>query len=140
MGGGHRSAASAVNATQSSGNVSVKSTYLDSITGPFFVEVFPGSGRMARAVRSRGLQTFEFDLTKQGGRRNLLHSNVLQELKALLAHPECQGVWFGYPCGTFSSARRNDGGPPPLRGTNPKDIWGLPELVGKERARVLQTC
>jgi len=48
----------------------------------------------------------------------------------------CRGVWFGYPCGTFSSARRYDGGPLPLRGTNPKDIWGLPHLVGKERARV----
>ena len=31
---------------------------------------------------------------------------------------------------------RNDGGPPPLRGTNSKDIWGLPHLSGRERDRV----
>ena len=48
----------------------------------------------------------------------------------------CRGIWFGYPCGTFSSARRDDGGPLALRGTNPKDVWGLPHLVGKEPARV----
>ena len=72
----------------------------------------------------------------QGGRKNLLHANVLKELRALIQHPLCRGVWFGYPCGTFSSARRYDGGPLPLRGTNSKDIWGLPHLEGKERARV----
>jgi hypothetical protein len=45
-------------------------------------------------------------------------------------------VWFGYPCGTFSSARRFDGGPPPLRGTNSKDVWGLSDIAGEERARI----
>ena len=114
----------------------MKATYLDMITGEFFVEAFSGTGRMAASVRKRGLDVFEFDLTQQGGRRNILHANVLHELKALIAHPMCRGIWFGYPCGTFSSARRNDGGPKPLRGTNPKDIWGLPHLVGKERGRV----
>ena len=54
----------------------------------------------------------------------------------MIAHPQCIGVWFGYPCGTFSSARRHDGGPPPLRGNNGKDIMGLPHLEGKELARV----
>jgi len=91
---------------------------------------------MAAGVREHGLDAFEFDLTQQGGKRNLLHANVLHELRSLIAHPMCRGVWFGFPCGTFSSARRNDGGPGPLRGTNPKDIWGLPHLEGKERARV----
>ena len=106
------------------------------ITGPFIIEVFSGSGGLAKAVRGNGIQTFEYDLTKQGGFKNLLHANVLKELRDMIAHPMCRGVWFGYPCGTFSSARRHDGGPPPLRGTNGKDIWGLPHLVGKERARV----
>ena len=46
-------------------------------------------------------------------------------------------MWFGFPCGTFSAARRHgDGGPPPLRGINPKDINGLPGLQGKDLARV----
>lgn len=54
----------------------------------------------------------------------------------MISHPQCRGVWFGFPCGTFSSARHSDGSPPPLRGSNRKDIWGLPNLKCKERARV----
>ena len=91
---------------------------------------------MAAGVRTHGVDTYEFDLTEQGGRRNLLHAATLHKLKEHIAHPMCRGIWFGFPCGTFSSARRNDGGPKALRGTNPKDIWGLPHLEGKERARV----
>jgi len=140
IGDGHRSSAISVSAKQllqsKSGNTSVKATYLDMITGESFFEAFSGTGRMAASVRKCGLDVFEFDLNQQGGRRNILHANVLHELKALIAHPMCRGIWFGYPCGTFSSARRNDGGPKPLRGTNPKDIRGPPHLVGKERGRV----
>ena len=106
------------------------------IEGEFFVEVFSGSGRAAQAVRGKGLQAFEFDLTKQGGRRNLQHASVLRGLAELIRHPLCKRVWFGFPCGTFSSARRHDGGLPPLRGTNSKDIYGLPGLSGRELARV----
>ena len=54
----------------------------------------------------------------------------------MISHPQCRWVWFGFPCWTFSSARRDDGGPPPLRGIHHKEIWGLPHLAGKERARV----
>ena len=138
VGSGHRSAAIGVNvkSQQTSGNALTMKSYISLITGPFFIEVFSGSGRLADVVRQSGVQAFEYDLTDKGGRRNLLHANVLKELRELIAHPMCRGVWFGYPCGTFSSARRHDGGPPPLRGTNSKDIWGLPELQGKERARV----
>ena len=139
IGNGHRSAATSVSAKQlqqKSGNTGTKLTYLDLVSGPFVIEAFSGSGRMAAAVRARGVEAFEFDLTEQGGRRNILHANVLHELKSLLAHAMCRGIWFGYRCGTFSSARRNDGGPQALRGTNSKDIRGLSHLQGKERARV----
>ena len=115
IGDGHRSSAIAVSAKQlsqaKSGNTDAKATYLDFVAGAFLVEVFSGSGRLAASVRKRGLDVFEFDLTRQGGRRNFLHANVLHELRALVAHPMCRGIWFGFPCGTFSSARRNDGGP-----------------------------
>ena len=91
---------------------------------------------MAASVRMQGVVAHEFDLTEQGGRKDLLKKNVLAELRSLIQRPYCVGIWFGFPCGTFSSARRNDGGPPPLRGTNSKDIWGLPQLTGRERDRV----
>ena len=136
IGNGHGASARRVSAKSDDGNVRVMSSYVDMISRPFFVEVFSGTGRMASGVREHGLDAFEFDLNKQGGNRNLLHNKVLHELRALIAHPLCRGVWFGYPCGTFSSARRHDGGPKPLRGTNSKEIWGLPHIKGKERARV----
>ena len=132
IGNGHRSIAISVSAKQlQSGNTRTKTTYLDLVSGPFFIEAFSGTGRMAAGVREHGLDAFEFDLTQQGGKRNLLHANVLHELRSLIAHPMCRGVWFGFPCGTFSSARRNDGGPGPLRGTNPKDTWGFATLGGQ---------
>ena len=105
-------------------------------SGPFIVEVFSGSGRLASAARELGVTAYEYDLNQQGGYKNLLKKNVLKELTDLIMDPFCMGIWFGFPCGTFSSARRNDGGPPPLRGINSKDIWGLPHLEGKEKARV----
>ena len=99
IGDGHRSAASGVSTKPSSGNANVVKTYLDMLVGPFFIEVCSGSGGLARSVREHGLQVFEFDLTAQGGRRNLLHPSVLKELKALISHPECRGVWCGVLCG-----------------------------------------
>ena len=41
---------------------------LSSITGPFFIEVFSGSGRLAAAIRINGHTAYEFDITKKGGR------------------------------------------------------------------------
>ena len=32
----------------------------------------------------------------------------------------------GSPCSTFSVAREAEGGPPPLRGPKPPEIYGLP--------------
>ena len=93
IGDGHRSAAISVSAKPSkSGNTGIKATYLDLISGPFFIEAFNGSGRMAASVRTRGLDAFEFDLTPQGGRRNILHASTLHELKALITHPVCRGI------------------------------------------------
>ena len=136
IGSGHRSSANEASAKATKdGNVLTVASYIRLIKGPFIIEVFSGSGRLAKAVRDKGIQCFEFDLTTQGGCKNLLHAHVLTELKGLIAHPQCKGVWFGYPCGAFRSARRHDGGPPPLRGTNPKDIGGLPHLAGRELAR-----
>ena len=137
QGGGHRSIANDVSAkTATNGDVLHMKSCIRLIKGPFFIEVFSGPGRLAQAVRDNGVQAFEHDLTPKGASKTLLHANAPKELLELIAHPQCIGVWFGVPCGTFSSARLNDGGPPPLRGTNGKDIDGLPHLVGKERAGV----
>ena len=68
IGNGHRSTAASVSAKQltqsKGGDTGRRATYLDLIAGPFFVECFSGSGRMAASVRKHGLDAFEFDLTE----------------------------------------------------------------------------
>ena len=75
----------------------------------------------------------EVDILEKGGRQDLLKKGVFAWIMDLARHPDCLGVWFGFPCGTFSSARRWDGGPPPLRGHAGKDIWGFPNLEGTDK-------
>ena len=130
----HGSAARSVSAKDVETRPALKSWLAPS--GPFFLEIFSGPGRLAAALRMQGVTAHEFDLTEQGGHKDLLTKKVLHEIVGLINDPNCIGVWFGFPCGTFSSARRNDGGPPPLRGVNSKDIWGFPHLRGRERDRV----
>ncbi len=81
-----------------------------------------GPGRMAAAVLDIGVAAHEYDLNKTGGYNTLLGAKLRREVKELLQDPNCGGIWFGFPCGTVSSAGQYDGGPPPLRGNNPKDI------------------
>ena len=45
-------------------------------------------------------------------------------------------VFCSPPCGTFSSARRWDGGPQPLRGAEGKSRYGYPSLKGDDREKV----
>ena len=46
----------------------------------------------------------------------------------------CWGQFFGTPCNTFSAARKEDGGPPPLRSMDAP--WGLPNLSPENQALV----
>ena len=43
---------------------------------------------------------------------------------------------FTPPCSTFSTARTFDGGPPPLRGTSPLDIYGFSNLSVRDKKSV----
>ena len=81
----------------------------------FFVEVFSGTGRLSDTLRKMhpDILVIEIDLVEKGGYKNLLKKQVYREVMDLARRPECIGVWFGFPCGTFSAARRHDGGPPP---------------------------
>ena len=84
----------------------------------YFLEIFSGTGRMAKAVVKvqNGVVIHEFDL-KHGPNGDLLCKDTRRRIKALISSGLCLGVWFGFPCGTFSRARRNDGkgAPPPAR-------------------------
>ena len=64
IGDGSRSAAS-VHSGGKNRETFGKLSYVDLIEGEFFVEVFSGPGLAAQAVRDKGIQAFEFDVTKQ---------------------------------------------------------------------------
>ena len=46
------------------------------------------------------------------------------------------GIGSAPPCSTFSAGRRNGGGPMPLRGEHPPDIYGFKFLTPKEKEQV----
>ena len=98
--------------------------------GPWFVEIFSGTARLTQLVREAGIPCLPpIDVT-------------LSELVPVafdVVHVDrweffMQLVWlgaiffshFGTPCNTYSSARKDDGGPPPLRSSD--FPLGLPEL------------
>ena len=73
-----------------------------------------------------------------GAHGNLMNKDTRRRIKELISSGKCLGVWFGFPCGTFSRARRHDGkGTPPLRGNCPRTLKGLPGLKPSQRKRVL---
>ena len=61
-----------------------------------------------RTAYSKGLSRYQV-IFKHG-----LKIRCLGYCEGLINDPNCIGVWFGSPYGTFSAARRHDGGPPPL--------------------------
>ena len=65
---------------------------------------------------------------------DLLDPAVLSHVKSLISQGWVLGIHFGTPCSSFSIARKNDGGPPPLR--SKAALWGLQHLAGKDLEKV----
>ena len=65
---------------------------------------------------------------------NFLDLKVLQHVELLIDRGVIEFVHFGTPGSSFSVARKNDGGPPPLR--DAAHLWGLPGLSPKGRDKV----
>ena len=55
-----------------------------------------------------------------GANFDLLVESNLRKLLNLMASGHIEGTWLGTPCTSFTTARRWDGGPPPLR--DPGDV------------------
>ena len=82
--------------------------------GFFYLELFCGSGRMSKSLRTRlesaGKQDIEvigFDLL-QGRSGDLLNNDVFQKVMAMINSGRCLGVWMAPPCATWSTSRRHD--------------------------------
>ncbi len=60
----------------------------------------------------------------------------VRELYKILQSPQLLAAWLGTPCDTFTTARRLDGGPKPLRSDG--CLAGLPDLNPTDQLRVEQ--
>ena len=68
-------------------------------------------------------------------KQDILDKKCARQIKRFIEKVNCIGVWFGMPCGTFTSARRHDGnGPIPFRSR--AHIHGLPTLSGRDKLRL----
>ena len=99
------------------------------------LEVFAGGCAMSRSWASVWLSAWALDICIDP--RHDLNSRAV---RSWIRHQMKIGViiflWFAFPCGTFSRARRNNSGPGPLRGDTPELVWGVPGLLGNDAARV----
>ena len=104
-------------------------------SGSFFLEIFAGKAGITDAVRLLGVQVLPpVDI--------VCSQHVLEPVDVLDVNTwDCilrvlrSGVVFfihcGTPCNTFTSARKHDGGPPPLRSV--AQPLGLPDLSAENR-------
>ena len=84
--------------------------------GHVVVELFSGCARFSRACAEKGYVSIAYDI-EYGDECDLLDPKVFFRLKRFLQkHFDIISlVWMGTPCTSWSMARRDDGGPPPLR-------------------------
>ena len=89
------------------------------------VEVFSGAGGITRALKTQGRFCLAWDL-EYGNAYDLSVPSRRQLLLGWLAAGLISALWIATPCQTFTRARDNPPGPPPLR--SDKHILGLPGL------------
>lgn len=100
--------------------------------GPWFLEVFSGTATLTSAVRSLNIPCLPpIDITICEEVPTPFDVVDAEQWEFILALCRSGAILFlhcGTPCNTFSSARKLDGGPPPLRSaTYPLGLPGLSE-------------
>ena len=103
----------------------------------YVIELFSGCARLSQACARHGYVSLAYDI-EYGASCDLLNPSVLQQVQRFITqHSDSIAlVWFGTPCTSWSMARRNDGGPPPLR-DNSTFLFGFPDLPSHDAKKVL---
>ena len=105
---------------------------------PWFLEMFAGKAWLTRAMKKAGWSTLPPVEINVGGdtlaSADLLDPALRRKIDTWIASGCVRLAHFGTPCTTFSRARKNDGGPPPLR-TN-EFLEGVPKLSAKDKEKV----
>ena len=100
----------------------------------FCLELFAGTARITSAFLAKGFHAFPVDICIHES-HNLLHVQLEHDIINLLHSGRVNFLWIGFPCTSFSVARKNDGlGPGPLR--NEWNITGFPWLQGRDLQKV----
>ena len=112
-----------MNEDPSTGSESSATPFWGSMTipegGPFFFEIFAGEAGLSKAVNALGtpiLPPIEIEIKGLVNQSvDLFDPAVLAHIHLLIEHKKIKAIHFGIPCSSFSLARKDDGGPPPLR-------------------------
>ena len=104
----------------------------------FFLEIFAGQGGVTEAVQLQGVPVLPpIDIVISGIITESLDI-VDEQVWSCIMEVIAQGCVFflhcGTPCNTFTAARKDDGGPPPLRSA--LSPMGLPELSSDNQCLV----
>ena len=106
--------------------------------GPWFLELFAGTARLTHSVQEAGIRCLP-PVDLQLSERVLTSVDVLDVgwwmfIMEILETGAVRFLHCGTPCNTYSAARQDDGGPPPLRDAH--HPMGLPLLAPQNRALV----
>ena len=108
-------------------------------SGPFFLEIFSGTAGVTEAVQLMGVPVLPpIDIVVAGlvlEATDLLDLRVWEKVLQVLALGMVFFLHCGTPCNTFTAARKNDGGPPPLR--SHASPMGLSALSAPDQVMVL---
>lgn len=98
------------------------------------IEVYAGSCHLSKAAAQAGYRALAIDI-QFGLSCDILDSHVRRFIIDFASQHEVKLVWFGMPCQSWSRARRDDGGPPPLRDDH-QFLWGKPNLGRKDQSKI----
>ena len=99
--------------------------------GPFFLELFSGTARLTSTLQAMGVKCLPpVDIMPSAAVPapvDVLDVAMWERIMKLISAGAILFIHCGTPCNTFSSARKDDGGPPPLRSMDHPE--GLPGLA-----------
>ena len=100
--------------------------------GPWFMEVFSGTARLTQVLTELGVRCLPpIDVVKCSmvpSPMDIVDAANWSFVMQVAALGGISFIHFGTPCNTFSAARKDDGGPPPLRSAlQPEGLDGLSE-------------
>ena len=107
------------------------------VTAKVCLELFSGSGRLARKLQLQGFTVEKWDINISP-KCDLLNRHNVEDIIDGIKCGKIFYVHIGLPCQSWSRARRADGrGPGPLRDDG-QFLMGLPNLSDKDRLKVTQ--